>query len=228
LLGDGIAQAPGVNSLDFEDAIRHLRNTLDLSEGGSQLRSLLLTSSVAGEGKSTIASGLALAYATADRKTLVIDADLRRPSLHTLFGTSRENGLADVLSGTSSWQDSLIKVAREPLYFLPAGKLSRRALDRIGVALPGLLNDLCGEFDLVIIDGPPLLGVPETIQLAKCAGGVLMVARSGSSKVPLINEAASPLVRVQANVVGLVLNQVKQDRLFKDLRYYRPAVVNAA
>ena len=66
------------------------------------------------------------------------------------------------------------------------------------------------------------------MQLAKCASGVLMVARSGSSKVPLINEAASPLVRVKANVVGLVLNQVKQDRLFKDLRYYRPAVVDAA
>ncbi len=228
LLGDGTAQPQADNSLDFEDAIRHLRNSLDLSEGGSQLRSLLLTSSVAGEGKSTIASGLALAYATTGRKTLVIDADLRRPSLHTLFGTSRDNGLADVLSGTTSWQDNMIKVAREPLYFLPAGKLSRRALDRIGAALPGLLDELCGEFDLVIIDGPPLLGVPETIQLAKCAGGVLMVARSGSSKVPLINEAASPLVRVQANVVGLVLNQVKQDRLFKDLRYYRPAAVDAA
>jgi tyrosine-protein kinase Etk/Wzc len=228
LLSDGTVQEIAETSLDFEDAIRHLRNTVDLCGAGSKLRSLLLTSAVAGEGKSTIASGLAFAYATAGRKTLVIDADLRRPSLHTLFGTSRESGLADVLSGTASWQESLIKVAREPLYFLPAGKLSRRALDRIGEGLPDLLQDLAGEFDLVIIDGPPLLGVPETIQLAKCAGGVLMVARSGSAKVPLINEASSPLIRVQANVVGLVINQVKQDRLFKDLRYYRPAVTEAA
>jgi Mrp family chromosome partitioning ATPase len=91
-----------------------------------------------------------------------------------------------------------------------------------------LLAELYGEFDTVIIDGPPILGVPETIQLAKCAGGVLMVARSGSAKVPLINEAASPLVHVHANVVGLVLNQVKQDRLFKELRYYRAAVTEAA
>lgn len=228
LLDDGTPQSNAETSWDFEDAIRHLRNTVDLAGAGSTFRSILLTSSVAGEGKSTISSGLALAYATAGRKTLVIDADLRRPSLHTLFGTTRDNGLADVLSGTASWQESLIKVAREPLYFLPAGKLSRRALDRVGEGLPELLEDLYGEFDLVIIDGPPLLGVPETMQLAKCAGGVLMVARSGSAKVPLINEAASPLIRVHANVVGLVLNQVKQDRLFRALRYYRAAVVNAA
>ena len=224
----GIGEGGRESSLDFEDAIRHLRNTVDLSATGSKIRSLLLTSSVAGEGKSTIASGLALAYATAGRKTLVIDADLRRPSLHTLFGTSRESGLSDVLSGTATWGESLVKVAREPLYFLPAGKFAGRALDRIGTAFPELLADLYSEFDMVIIDGPPLLGVPETMHLAKCAGGVLMVARSGSAKVALINEAASPLVRVHANVVGLVLNQVKQDRLFRELRYYRTATTEAA
>jgi capsular exopolysaccharide synthesis family protein len=216
------------NSLDFEDAIRHLRNTIDLSATNSKTRSLLLTSAVAGEGKSTIASGLALAYATAGRKTLVIDADLRRPSLHTLFGTSRETGLCDVLTGIASWGESLVKVAREPLYFLPAGKLEGRELDLIGTGLPGLLADLYSQFDLVIIDGPPLLGVPETMQLAKYADGVLMIARSGSAKVALIDDAASPLVRVHANVVGLVLNQVKQDRLFKELRYYRTAATEAA
>ena len=227
-LVSGTTNASRESSLDFEDAIRHLRNTVDLSAAGSKIRSLLLTSSVAGEGKSTIASALALAYATAGRKTLVIDADLRRPSLHTLFGTSKETGLSDVLSGTATWAESLVKVAREPLYFLPSGKLIARALDRIGTGFPDLLAELYGEFDTVIIDGPPILGVPETIQLAKCAGGVLMVARSGSAKVPLINEAASPLVHVHANVVGLVLNQVKQDRLFKELRYYRAAVTEAA
>lgn len=228
LTGEVATPQAAHNSFDFEDSIRNLRNRLDLCAPDRKLRSLLVTSAIAGEGKSTIASGLAFAYASIGRKTLVIDADLRRPSLHTLFGASRKAGLADVLAGSLSWNESLIKVAREPLYFMPAGMLSEQSLDLVSTRLNDLLERIYAEFDFVVIDGPPVLGVPETVQLAKSAGGVVMVARAGSAKVSLITEASSPLVDLQTNIVGLVMNRVKQDSAYRNLRYYRPAVAEVA
>ena len=214
--------------LEYQDAIRTLRNAVELTRRGGSYKSILLTSATAGEGKSTIAANLAFSYAMLGRKTLVIDADLRRPSLHTLFGASASTGLSEVLSQSISWQESLIKVAREPLYFLPAGTYFEDSSDVITSGLSHLLERIYREFDMVVIDGPPLLGIPETLQLAKSAAGVLLVARAGSSTTPLINEASASLARAQANVVGLVMNNVKPDRSLRDGGYYRPAVSRVA
>ena len=195
--------------MQYEEAIRSLRTSIDLTEAGRNPKSLLVTSTSPGEGKSTTAANLAFSYALLGKKVLIIDADVRRPSLHSFFEKKGEVGLAEVLNGTLPWRDTLVKVAREQLFLMPAGTMSERSTDQVGSRMETLLAEVYSEFDLVIIDGPPLLGVAETSQLASLADGVVLVVRAGSTYSKQVFSAYSALARARANIVGLVMNDVK-------------------
>src|ERR1035437_2681789 len=147
------------STTDFEESVRTVRNTILLSDFEGRLRSIVLTSAAPGEGKTTIAAHLAIANADRGKKTLIVDGDLRRPSLHTKFGLTPREGLSNVLTGELAWQDVLVPVEGRPnLSLLPAGLGSHRAADLIGPRLSTLLDELAKEYDLVIMDAPPLTG----------------------------------------------------------------------
>src|SRR5665213_715883 len=144
---------------DFEESVRTIRNTILLSDFEGRLRSIMLTSAAPGEGKSTIAAHLAIANADRGKKTLLVDGDLRRPSLHSKFGLNPREGLSNVLTGELSWQDVVVPIEDRPnLSFLAAGLGSHRAADLMGPRLATLLDEFAKEYDLVILDSPPLLG----------------------------------------------------------------------
>ena len=156
---------------DFEEAVRTIRNTILLSDFEGRLRSIMITSAAPSEGKSTIAAHLAIANADRGKKTLLVDGDLRRPSLHTKFGLTQGVGLSNVLTGELPWQDAIISVEGRPnLAFLPAGLGSHRAADLIGPRLATLLDEFAKEFDLVFLDAPPLMGFAECLQMATATG----------------------------------------------------------
>ncbi|WP_263352997.1 GumC family protein [Acidicapsa acidisoli] len=206
---------------DFEEAVRTLRNTILLSDFEGRLRSIVLTSATPSEGKTTMAVHLAIANADQGKKTLLVDADLRRPSLHAKFGLAPREGLSNVLTGEMAWRDAVVTIEGKPnLTLFPAGPGSHRAADLIGPRLSSLLDEFAKEYDLVILDSPPLLGFAECLQMATAADGVLIVARAGETRRKAVAAVVSVLHRLRSNIIGVVLNQVSQSTSSDGYSYY--------
>ncbi|HEV2136863.1 MAG TPA: polysaccharide biosynthesis tyrosine autokinase [Terracidiphilus sp.] len=209
------------SSSSFDEAVRTLRNTILLSDFESRLHSIALTSATPSEGKTTVAVHLAIAHADHGKKTLLVDGDLRRPSLHSKFGLSPNEGLANVLTGELSWHDAVIPIeGTANLSLLPAGLGSHRAADLIGPRLAMLLDEFGKEYDMVILDSPPLLGFAESLQMASAADGVLIVSRAADTKRRLVAEVIATLRRVHANIIGVVLNCVSHNTSAYGYSYY--------
>jgi polysaccharide biosynthesis transport protein len=205
----------------FDEAIRTLRNTILLSDLEGRLRSIVLTSAIPNEGKTTLAAHLAIANADRGKNTLLVDGDLRRPSLHSRFGVAPQEGLSNVLNGEMAWQDTVMPIAGKPnLSLLPAGLGSHRAADLIGPRLATLLDEFAKKYDLVILDSPPLLGFAECLQMASAADGVLITSLAGETKRRAVAEVISALHRVHANIIGMVLNQVSSKTSAGAYSYY--------
>jgi len=204
----------------FEEAVRTLRNSILLGNFDRRFRSLMVTSAQPAEGKTTMAVHLAIAHAQQKHKTLLIDGDLRRPGVHGKLGINPESGLAAVLQNGLQWREKLYKLVELPdLDILPAGPSSRRGADLIGGGLARILEEAIPEYDLIIIDAPPVLGFPEPLQMAAAVDGVVLVALAGQTDRKAVGSALGTLQRVRANLVGLVLNEVTRD-LSDTYHYY--------
>jgi len=210
--GDGKTAQTRNQLSGFEEAVRTLRNSIMLTDFDRRLKCILMTSATPSEGKSTVAAHLAIAHAEQGHKTLLIDGDMRRPSLHKLFGAANVAGLSKVLEHHTDWHDVLIKPRPDlDLHLMAAGPSTRRAADLVGTALPQLLDQAREEFDLIILDAPPLLGFPEPLQMAASVDGVIVVTRAGQTERKAVAAVLNTLSHLRANVVGLVLNEVKKD-----------------
>lgn len=198
--------------LSFEEAIGTLRNTILLGSFDRRIKSLQVTSAVPGEGKSTVALYLAMAHAQQRHKTLLIDCDLRRPSIDRKLGLKEGKGLTQVVLNELPWREAVWPSSEcEHFFVLSTGTASRRAADLIGKALPQILDEAAAEFDLIVIDGPPTLGFPEPIQMATAVDGVLVIALAGQTDRKALASVISTLKRVRANVVGVALNEITKD-----------------
>jgi len=205
----------------FEEAIRTLRNTILLSDFEQRLQSIVVTSAEPGEGKTTLAVHLAVANAARGKKTLIVDGDLRRPSVHAKFGLTHHEGLSNVLTGELTWREALQTIDGRPnLSILTAGPGSHRAADLMGPRLSELLDEFAKEFALVILDSPPLLGFAEGLQIASAADGVLIISRAGETKRKTVATVVSTLQRVRANIIGVVLNRVTSQTSSDGYSYY--------
>jgi polysaccharide biosynthesis transport protein len=203
----------------YEEAMRTLRDSILLPNMANPPRTLLMTSATPREGKTTTAVHLAVVHSQQKRRTLLIDADLRRPSVYGHLGVSNERGLSDVVSGRIAWRDALQTPEGLPdLAVLPAGRASRRAADGLGKTLKGLLDEAVNEFDLVVCDAPPLLGFAESLQVASLVDGIVVVALAGRTQRPALASVMGSLRRLNVNVMGVVLNEVRQD--LSDRYYY--------
>jgi capsular exopolysaccharide synthesis family protein len=197
---------------NYEEAIRTLRNSILLTDFDRRLRSILMTSASPSEGKSTVAAHLAATHASQHKRTLLIDGDLRRPSIHRLYQVPNSVGLSNVLLRQISWRDAVIRIdAPEGLDVLPAGPATRRASDLIGMGLAELIDEATREYDLVVLDAPPLLGFAEPLQMATVVDGVIVVARAGDTSRKALGTVVGTLKRLRANLVGVVLNEVHRE-----------------
>ncbi len=207
-----LGEAGGNAVTGYDEAIRTLRNSILLTDFDRRLRSVLITSASPSEGKSTVAAHLAVAHAEQGHRTLLIDGDLRRPSLHKFFAITHDQGLSDVLVASLPWRDAVYTADTLPdLDVLPAGPPSRRAADLIGKMLPHLLAEAALAYDLIILDAPPLLGFPEPLQMAANVDGVVVVTRAGQTSRKAVSSVLTTLTRLRAKVVGLVLNEVSKE-----------------
>ena len=201
---------PTVSS--YAEAVRTLRNSILLSDFDHGIRSLLITSASPGEGKSTTAVHLAISHAKQQHRTLLIDGDLRRPSVHKRFGLPAETGLSTVLLRGTNWREALLQPAEHPhLHLLPAGPSSRQAADLVGQSLVQVVAEASMEYDLVILDAPPLLGFAEPLRMATAVDGVIVVMRAGETNRKAVSSVVDTLRRIRANLMGLVLNEVHRE-----------------
>jgi polysaccharide biosynthesis transport protein len=203
----------------YEEAMRTLRDSILLPNLANPPRTILMTSATPREGKTTTAVHLAVVHSQQKRKTLLIDADLRRPSVYGHLGVSNDRGLSEVVNGKAEWRDLLqIPEGLPDLAVLPAGRASRRAADGLGKTLSMLLAEATDEYDLIVCDAPPLLGFAESLQIAALVDGIVVVALAGRTQRPALASVVSSLRRLNANVMGVVLNEVRQD--LSDRYYY--------
>lgn len=202
----------------YEEAIRTLRDSILLPNAERRPRTLLMTSATPREGKSTTAVHLAVVHSQQKRKTLLIDGDLRRPSVYQYLGVSNEQGLSNVINGEMEWQQAVKTSEAFPfLSVLPAGPASRRAADGLGTTLKELFASAVKDYDLIVCDAPPLLGFAESLQVAKLVDGVVVVALAGQTEKTAVASVLTNLRRLKANVIGLALNEVRADM---SERYY--------
>jgi len=233
VLPDESAPAPRERSVTgFEEAIRALRNSILLGTFDRRLKSLMITSATPAEGKTSTAVYLAIAHAQLKYKTLLIDCHLRRPGVHTKLGINPEVGLADVVQKDLPWRDQLVHLVEFPdLDILPTGQTGRRsaprkvgppargldilpcrrAADLIGRVLPSILEQAAADYDLVVIDSPPILGLPEPLQMAAAVDGVILVVKAGGTDRDAVSSALTTLQGIKANVVGFVLNELTSE-----------------
>jgi len=222
LLGQWKEGATGeeIDLTGFGESVRALRNSILLTNFDRRCRSLLVTSAAPGEGKTTTAANLAAAHAQQGKRTLLIDGDLRRPSVHRNFGLPSVVGLSNALLGEVPWREAVIPLeGLAELHILPAGPPSRRASDLVGRGLTEVLEEAGAEYDLVILDAPPLLGFAEPLQMATAVDGVLVVARAGQTSRKALATVLATLNRLRAKVVGVVLNEVHKE-LSDSYHYY--------
>jgi len=195
------------------EAYRQLRTNLQSSLNGGLSNVVLITSPGVGEGKSTTAANLAVALAKAGRRTLLLDADLRRPQVHNFASRSLEPGLYQILQNGMAFDPAGMETHTENLFAIPAGRvIGGSASELLGQPQMGeLLGALREHFDVIIIDTPPTLAVSEAKQLAPKADATLMVVRAGETKERDLDLAVQELQRVGGRVIGVVLNGFNLD-----------------
>jgi len=197
----------------FQEALRGIRTRIFLSPSAAAARSLAITSTAPGEGKTVIASNLAISLAMAGRRVLLVDADMRHPQLHKIFNIVRSPGLSEVLAGEAKPSEALLESSLVPgLFMLPAGAEVASPTDLLDREL---LNQLIQRFnrifDVVVLDCPPVMAVADASIIANAASSVVFVVASGTTSREDAQGALDRLHSVQGHVIGVVLNRAKID-----------------
>jgi capsular exopolysaccharide synthesis family protein len=197
-------------SSSFAEAFRQVRTNLQFLDVQHPLQLLVVTSSLADEGKSVTSANIALSLIRTGHPTLVIEADLRRPKVADVFGVDRSTGLTDVLAGRASVDEALFATASPDLVVMPTGQLPPNPVELLGSdAMHRLVDELRTRFEVIVIDTPPLLPVTDAAVVAAHADGVVLVVRAGRATRHQVEQSMRALSAVGANLVGFVMTWVQ-------------------
>ena len=190
----------------FSEAYRSVRTALQFATDHGVPRSLLVTSPSPSEGKSTTALALARNFAQLGKKVLLIEADLRNPSLHRMLGIKGEVGLSNLLSGSSRLTEVTLATDEERLSVILAGPLPPNPAELLsGSKFVSMLTVACERYDQIIIDGPPVLGLADSPILANAVEGTLLVITSGKTRIAFAQQALKRLLVARGRIVGALL-----------------------
>ena len=196
----------------FAESFKSLRASIMLSSSDSPPKTILITSMAPKDGKTTIASNLAMAIAGSGSKVLIIDCDLRRPMLHQVFGLENKKGLSTFISGTSG-----ISIIRdglpENLSIIPSGPIPPNPSElMISKRLKDLIRSLKNKYDFIIFDTPPIISVSDTLIISKIVDASLIVTRFGKTTYEMMNHGMKQLAGIEAKVIGTVINAVDEKK----------------
>ncbi len=204
----------------YAEAFRSLRSSLIFMPNQAELKTLLVTSAIPNEGKSTIASNLAVTMAASGARVLLVDADLRRGDVAQLFDIDGRTGLTDILRGGLKWRDAVRTTKYPTLSIIARGPVSNQSGELLlKPVFLTLLEEFKESYDLTIFNTAPILATDDTPTLAPNFDGALMVVRAGFTSARLTKNALDALYHRQVNVLGLILNAI--DCEMPDYYYYR-------
>ncbi len=211
----------------LSEAYRQLRTSILLSTAGHPPKSLLITSSLPSEGKTTTATNTAISLAQTGAKVLIVDADMRRPRLHAVFNIPNVEGLSTLLSSESTDADITRVVKTDDgtqLSLLTSGPIPPNPAELIGSdQMANLLKKLQNHFTHVVIDSPPITSFTDGVLIASMVDGVILVVHSGKSSRQVVKRSRQLLQDVGARILGVVLNKVNlrsQDNYHYYQTYY--------
>lgn len=204
----------------FVEQFKSLRAKFEYQADIRNNKVVAITSAIAGEGKTVLSANLASNLAsTGRRKVLIIDADIRKSDLGRAFGVNSKAGLSEYLSGVVDEKDIIQSWMVPGLYIIPAGKMVREPADLIaGEIFRTLLRTAREQFDVVLLDTPPVLPVADTLSLKDQVDGFIVVCRAGFTPYPMIRQAVEEIG--EKNIIGVVLNGVEPRKQKYYQRYY--------
>lgn len=193
----------------FVEALRGVRSSIMFGDLGGEKQVLMATSSVPGDGKSTFTVNFAITLANAGNRVLLIDADLRRGTVAGYFGVPSSPGLSEILSGQEAWPDVLCGTSHKTLLVIPAGKsVTNPGELLLSKNIKKLIESVRGEFDYVIFDSPPVIGMDDAASLASNCDGLVFVYRVGITSLKLAKLAVNTVRQRGGRILGLILNGV--------------------
>ncbi|MFE8701763.1 CpsD/CapB family tyrosine-protein kinase [Cytobacillus sp. FJAT-54145] len=201
----------------ISEQYRTIRTNIEFSSIEEKIRSIAVTSSGPGEGKSTTVANLAIVFAQQGKKVLLIDADMRKPTVHYTFHLNNFHGLTNILTKQKSLSETVNETEVENLYVLTSGPIPPNPAEILGSkAMDELLEEIYNKFDLVLMDTPPVLAVTDAQILANKSSGTILVVNSGKTEVDAALKAKELLLNSKGKLLGVVLNQKKA----KESQYY--------
>lgn len=208
----------------FSEAMRTIMISIQLSGFGNRSKSFLFTSSMPNEGKTTLAVNLALTFAGAGEKVILVDADLRKPRIHKVLASADYNnrqGLSSYLAGIDD-ECLVCQNGNANLCFVPTGTLPPSPVELLASGRFEELMDFFGQqYDRIIIDGPPMMGLADMIVLSQHVGGVVLVSTMGETTRRAVRHFKKSMANVQAHILGCIINKVDFSRRYGYSSYYR-------
>jgi polysaccharide biosynthesis transport protein len=206
---DATSSIPGAWSR-LAESYRSLRTTILLSRAGTPPQVILISSAKPSEGKTSITTLEAIVFALNGARVLLLDSDLRRPSVHLRFRIANKVGLTSVLTGKTPLKDAVVPVPSVPsLHILPAGPIAPMPAELLGsLQMQRLIEGLRADYDFILIDTPPVLTVTDAAVLVSLSDGVVLVLRYGQASRNVVARASEILLRSGAHLLGVVLNAV--------------------
>ena len=199
------------------EQFRTIRTNIQFSSVDEELQTMIVTSSGPAEGKSTTTANMAVVFAQQGKRVLLIDADLRKPTVHYTFRTENHIGLSNVLTRQASLEEAVTVTAQDKLWVLPSGPIPPNPSELLGSkGMQTLLEQAKDEYDVIILDTPPVLAVTDAQVLANLADGVVLVVSSGKTETDAAKKAKELLESAKAKILGVVLNNKKVE----DSQYY--------
>lgn len=203
-----------------KEAYNSIRTNLLFTQQGEKCPIFVVTSPTANNGKTINSANLAINFAQMGKKTLVIDADMRNPSLHKLFSLSSRNGLSEILAGLTD-NITVTKTDVENLSVLTSGKIPPNPTELLSSPRMDKLLDFVKEhYDCVFIDTPPINIVTDATVFAQKATGYILIVKTDTTNVPELKTAVSTLQGINANILGFILNDANSEKK-KYYSYYR-------
>ena len=198
---------------------RNIRTNINFCLPNEDMKTILFTSPSKEEGKSTTSSNMAIVFAEAGKRVLLVDADMRRPTLHHSFRGSNKNGLSNLLLKKGKLQETVKKSGVKGLDLLMCGQIPANPAELLASdAMDSLMKEMTAKYDLVIFDSPPILSVSDSKILANKCDGTILVVNTGKTEKVSVTKARDALVTSKAFILGVVLNNYE---IGKNNSYYQ-------
>lgn len=194
------------------ESYRVLRTNIQFASVDKPVKVIAVTSSSPGEGKTTTLANLAITFAQSGSKVLLIDADLRKPRVHKVFYLSNVTGMTSVLAQRIDYKTCVTQATIDNLYVLTAGPIPPNPSELLASnAMKTLMNDLRNDFDIILIDTPPVGIVTDAAILSTIVDGTILVVSSGGVEIEAAQRSKELLEKVNANILGVVLNKIAKE-----------------